>query len=87
MTKQITPFDFKVLRKGLKMGDIAILSGRTGFSAVTIQTALKGDSITEASEIIIPEALKLVKENALEADRIYKAGKEAFDRKKKQGAL
>lgn len=84
--KQITPFDFALIKRGLRSGDIAKISGRTGYSAPTIQTALRGDSITEASMEIIPVALEIVKENQAEADRIYKAGREAFDRKKKQGA-
>ena len=84
--KQITPFAFAQIKRGLKSGDIAKISGRTGYSAPTIQTALRGDSITEASMEIIPVALDIVKENQAEADRIYKAGREAFDRKKKENA-
>lgn len=86
MTKQITPFDFAQIKRGLKSGDIAKISGRTGYSAPTIQTALRGDSITDASRVIIPVALEIVKENQAEADRIYKAGREAFERKKKETA-
>ena len=84
MTKKITPFDFAQIKKGLRMGDIAKIVGRTGYTSATVQTALKGDSITDASHKIIPVALEIVKENQIEAERVYKAGREAFDRKKKE---
>lgn len=86
MTKQITPHDFSLIKRGLRFGDIQKIVAKTGYSAQTIQTALKGDSITDASRVIIPAALEIVKENQIEAERIYKEGKAAFERKKKQGA-
>ncbi len=84
-TKNITPFDFARIKKGLKMGDIAKISGMTGYTPVTIQTVLRGTSIfTPASHIIIPAALQVVRENQEEAEKIYEAGRAAFERKKKE---
>lgn len=68
------------------MGDIAKISGATGYSAQTVHEAFKGEAITTSNRIIIEEALKVVKENADDAQRIYEAGKKAFIKKKKQGA-
>lgn len=73
----------KQLKQGLKFGDITKLSITTGYSAPTIHNALKGDAITDTDRIIIEAALKLVKENADEALRIYQGGRAEFERQKK----
>lgn len=83
---EVTPTLLKQIKKGLRMGDIAKISGATGYSAQTVHEAFKGEAITPSNRVIIEEALRVVKSNAEDAQRVYEAGRKAFTAKKKQGA-
>ena len=56
--------ELKQLRSELRFGDVTTIANEVGVSTATVQAALRGTAMTDASKMVIAHAQKLVQQRA-----------------------
>lgn len=59
---QITPTSLKIVRQNLQHGDIKKIAEQSGYTERTVSASLNGEAITEATKVILPIALSIIKD-------------------------
>jgi hypothetical protein len=69
---QITPTSLKIVRQNLQHGDIKKIAELSGYTERTVSTSLNGEAITEATKVILPYALSIIKDRKEETKKLAK---------------
>lgn len=70
MKTENIPLLLKQLRSVLRDGDIGRLVDKTGYSRQTIHKILKGESVTDSTQVVRKAAKELLKEHHSEQEQL-----------------